>query len=353
MEFLQQLGQQFVIPASPGEFWELYGQGLITFALWLIAGYLVNILVKRALAHHILRDRAKVTRAIALSFKGLVVWIAGTIGFWIAFFSTPLTGELNQDISVGLKLVTALLTTAFLARLSGNLVVVYSEREGTGIPASSIFTNLVKVTVWILGIAWMFAILGISLTPIITALGVGGIAVGLALQPTLDNLFSGIQILASGQMGPGDYVRLESGQEGVIEDVTWRNTTIRQTSGNLVIVPNSVIGKSLIINFSRSTSAYSLVVTTTVKYGTDPALIERIAMEVAEQVMADAVGSHKDAEPAVSFVGIEPSGITFNTVLPVVSYEQRLGVRSMFVERLQKRLVAEGIEAPAPVARIV
>lgn len=353
MESLQHLTQQFTVPTSPADFWVLYGRGLITFAIWLVGGLLLNALLKRALDHHFLRERAKVTRAVALSFKGLIVWITGTIGFWLAFFATPLTSELNQDISVGLKLVTALLITAFLAKLMGNLVVVYSAREGTGVPASSIFTNLVKVTVWILGIAWVFAILGISLTPIITALGVGGIAVGLALQPTLDNLFSGIQILASGQMGPGDYVRLETGQEGVIEDVTWRNTTIRQTSGNLVIVPNSVIGKSLIINFSRSTSAYSLIVTTTVKYGTDPALIERIAMEVASEVMADAVGSHKDAEPNVSFVGIEPSGITFNTVLPVVSYEQRLGVRSMFVERLQKRLVAEGIEAPAPVARIV
>lgn len=353
MESLQHLTQQFIIPSSPAEFWELYGQGLITFALWLVGGFVLNILLKRVLELQFLRDRARVTRAIALSFKGLVVWITGTIGFWIAFFAIPLSGELNEDISIGLKFVTALLLTAFLARLCGNLVVVYSEREGTGVPASSIFTNLVKATVWLIGIGWMFSILGISLTPILTALGVGGIAVGLALQPTLDNLFSGIQILASGQMGPGDYVRLETGQEGVIEDVTWRNTTIRQTSGNLVIVPNSVIGKSLIINFSRSTSAYSLIVTTTVKYGTDPALIERIAMEVAAEVMVDAPGSQQDAESNVSFVGIEPSGITFNTVLPVISYEQRLGVRSMFVERLQKRLIAEGIEAPAPVARIV
>ena len=340
------------IPASLPEFWAQYGQGLLTLTLWIVGGVLVDRLVAYLLSQRATKKGTRISRAIGLSFRGLVTWIAAAIGFWIAFYQTPLPSQINQDLSMWLKLVSALIVTAFLGRLGGNLIMVYTERENTVIPSGSIFKNVTSIMVWIVGLAVMLNIMGVSLTPLLTALGVGGIAVGLALQPTLDNLFSGIQILASRQIEPGDFVRLEGGEEGTVEDVTWRNTTIRRAAGDLVIVPNSILGKSLIINFSRSNQAFRLVVTTTVRYGTDPALLERIALDVAHQVIAESPSAHKDTEPSVAFVDVGPSGITFNTVLPVVSYEERVDVRSLYVDALQRRLTEEGIEAPLPMVGV-
>lgn len=331
---------------SFSDFWTTYGNALIIFGSWLIVGLLFDQFIASLIRNYAKKHSSKVGYAFAKSFHGLISWMAGLAGFWIAFFKTPLPAKINRDLSVYLKLATVIILTLFFARIASHLVRVYSSREDTTLPASSIFVNLTRILVIIIGAGMALAILGISLTPIITALGVGGLAVGLALQPTLDNLFSGIQILASRQIIPEDYVRLETGEEGVVEDVTWRNTTIRRASGEVVIVPNSVLGKSLVINFSRNNQAYKLVVPTTVAFGTDPAKVELIALNIANRLLQTSPDAYKGDEPTVRFVQTDPTGITFNTVLPILSYNDQWKIKSQFIEALQKAFEAEGIEGP-------
>lgn len=332
------------------KFWSAYGAALMIFGSWLLAGLVLDQIVDAILKNSAAKRRSRVGSAIARAFHGLISWIGGLIGFWIAFYKTPLPMDTNIEVSKYLKVATIIVVTAFLARVAGRFIAVYTSREDTRLPASSIFVNLVKGTIWVIGFGAILAALGISVTPLITALGVGGIAVGLALQPTLDNLFSGIQVLASQQIEPGDFVRLETGEEGTIEDVTWRNTTIRRGSGELIIVPNSVLGKSLIVNFSRSNKAYSLVIPTIVAHGSDTTKLESIALEVATQVLDESVDAYKGESPAVRFVGVEPAGLVFNTILPVLSYNHQWAIKSTFVERLQQRFKEENIAGPSPAA---
>ncbi len=92
-------------------------------------------------------------------------------------------------------------------------------------------------------------LLGVSITPILTALGVGGIAVALALQDTLANLFAGFYVSLAGQLRVGDYIKLDSGGEGYITDITWRSTTIRALQNNLIIVPNAKLAQAIVANY--------------------------------------------------------------------------------------------------------
>ena len=329
-------------------FVDSYGEAALFFGAWLIVGLVLDQLVASLIKNYAKRHRSKIGFAFAKSFHGLISWMAGLIGFWIAFFRTPLPARINRDLSVYLKLATVVILTLFFARITSHLVRVYANREDTNLPASSIFVNLARALVLIIGFGIALAVLGISLTPIITALGVGGLAVGLALQPTLDNLFSGIQIIASKQIMPNDYVRLETGEEGIVEDVTWRNTTIRRGSGEVVIAPNSVLGKSLVINFSRNNQSYKLVIPTTVAFGSDPAKVELIALNIANRLMHASPDAYKADEPYVRFVQTDATGITFNTVLPIMSYNNQWLIKSQFIKELQKALDAEGIEGPKP-----
>ena len=325
-----------------------YGEAALIFGGWLIVGLILDQLVASLIKNYAKKHSSNVGFAFAKSFHGLISWMAGLIGFWIAFFQTPLSAKINRDLSVYLKLATVVILTIFFARITSHLVAVYANREDTNLPASSIFVNLARAIVLIIGFGVALAVLGISLTPIITALGVGGLAVGLALQPTLDNLFSGVQIIASKQIIPEDYVQLESGEEGIVEDVTWRNTTIRRSSGEVVIVPNSVLGKSLIINYSRNNQAYKLVIPTTVAFGSDPAKVELIALNIANHLMQTSPITYKSDEPFVRFVQTGPTGITFNTILPIMSYNDQWIIKSQFIEAIQKAFEAEGIEGPHP-----
>jgi small-conductance mechanosensitive channel len=91
--------------------------------------------------------------------------------------------------------------------------------------------------------------LGISITPIITAFGVGGLAVALALQDTLANLFSGIYLILSNNIRPDDYIKLDSGEEGYIIDITTRVTKMRTLSKNVVVNPNQKLSRAIITNY--------------------------------------------------------------------------------------------------------
>ena len=122
--------------------------------------------------------------------------------------------------------------------ITGLVQTLAQSRSGVA-GSATIFVNITRIVVLAMGFLVVLQTLGISIAPLLTALGVGGLAVALALQDTLANLFAGVHILASKTVQPGDYIRLSSGEEGYVVDINWRNTVVRQLSNNLVIIPNA------------------------------------------------------------------------------------------------------------------
>src|SRR5262249_37420548 len=137
--------------------------------------------------------------------------------------------------------------------------------------------------------------LGIQITPLLTALGVGGLAVALALQPPLANLFSGLQLVASRQIRPGDYVRLQTGQEGFVEDINWRSISIRERPNNLVVVPNTMLAQAIFTNYRLPEPRVATRVPLRVAYGSDLDFVERLAFE-ATRLALDDVGAEALAD---------------------------------------------------------
>ncbi|MFN3947612.1 MAG: mechanosensitive ion channel family protein, partial [Aquificaceae bacterium] len=194
--------------------------------------------------------------------------------------------------------------------------------------------------------------IGIAITPILTALGVGGLAVALALRDTLENLFAGFHILASRQIKVGDYVRLSSGEEGFVEDITWRNTLIRQPSNNIIIVPNSNLSTSIVTNFHMPQPELSVIIPVGVSYDSDLEKVERITLEVAKQVQREVEGAVPDFEPLVRFFQFGDFSINFNVVLRAKDFPSQHLLRSEFIKRLKKRYEEEGIKIPFPTREV-
>ena len=128
------------------------------------------------------------------------------------------------------------------------------------------------------------------MTPLLTALGVGGLAVALALQDTLSNLFGGFYVTVAGQIRLGDYIRLNSGEEGFITDISWRSTTICGISNNLVIIPNASMAKATITNFNLPEKRMAVSITVGVDYSCDPDHVETVLMDMAAKA-ADEIPS--------------------------------------------------------------
>jgi len=154
-------------------------------------------------------------------------------------------------------------------------------------------------------------------------------------------LFAGLQILAARQMSPGDYVKLDGGYEGFVVDITWRNTTIRDLSDNLIVVPNDKLGAAIFTNYSVPDHHMTVSAEAFAAYGEDLAKTSRIALEVARSVVADMGGGAQ--EPYVRYQQITEMGILLAAYFSVGRFVDRFEARSLFFERFYTRCAKEGV----------
>ena len=242
--------------------------------------------------------------------------------------------------------------TVVVSRAIVGIIDAYAKKLEGVLPSTSIFSNIARAVVFIVGILVILQFLGISIAPILTALGVGGLAVALALQDTLSNLFAGLQIIVSRQIRQGDYVELDAERRGYVVDISWRNTTIRGLGNNHIIIPNSTLANAVVVNYHLLETDISVVVPVGVAYDSDLERVERVTLEVASEIQRTLPGAVEEFEPMVRFGGFGDSAVTFNVILRAREYVEQFMIRHEFVKRLHRRFAEEGIEIPFPIRTV-
>lgn len=215
--------------------------------------------------------------------------------------------------------------------------------------ATSLYHIIIRILTYIAGIIVLSNLIGFELAPLLTALGVSGLAVALALQDTLGNLFSGMHILAAKQLQPGDYIKLDSGEEGYVLDINWRNTMIKTLLENVVIIPNSKISSTITTNFFTLQKNHFFQIIVGVHYDSDLEQVEQVTLEVARQVLSEFPPLPNLFEPSVRFFEFADSSINMKVWLATDVYENQFKIRHIFIQRLQKRFKEEGIVIPFPI----
>ncbi|MGI5460016.1 mechanosensitive ion channel family protein [Streptomyces sp. CA-249302] len=319
----------------------------IALAAGLLAAFLLRMLM-RWLGKHADRTRWSGDDVIVDALRTVVPWSAIVGGAAAAGGVLPLTRTVQNHVNQVLTVVLIFVVTVTAARVIAGLVrAVTTSRSGVA-GSATIFVNITRVLVLAIGFLVVLQTLGISIAPLLTALGVGGLAVALALQDTLANLFAGIHILASKTVQPGDYIRLSSGEEGYVEDINWRQTTVRALSNNLVVIPNGQLAKTNMTNFMRPEQQLTILVQVGVAYDSDLEQVERVTMEVIAEVMTEVTGAVPDHEPAIRFHTFGDSRIGFTVILGVGEFSDQFRIKHEFVKALHKRYREEGIRIPAP-----
>jgi small-conductance mechanosensitive channel len=320
------------------------------------AGVLVAVLLHFVLRR--LRDRAATTErngddlAVA-ALRGIAPWAAVVSGLWVAAAGLPLTIAVDRQVNRVLIAVLVLMVTVTAARVVAELVRSTALSRSGVAGSATIFVNIVRLVVLAVGILVLLQTLGVSVAPLLTALGVGGLAVALALQDTLANLFAGVHILASKKVQPGDYIQLASGENGYVVDINWRNTVVRQLPDNLVIVPNAQLASTIVINYYRPSQQMSVLVQVGVGYASDLDQVERVTIEVATDVMRTVPGGVPEHEPFIRYHTFGESSIDFSVILRAGEFTDQYLVTHEFIKRLHRRYQAEGIEIPFPIRTVV
>lgn len=209
------------------------------------------------------------------------------------------------------------------------------------------------IVVFSIGILTALNLLGIAIIPLLAGLGIGGIAVALALQPTLSNLFSGTYLITEGELNEGDFIELDNGPSGFVVEVGWRSTKIRDRNNNLIMIPNSKMIESIMTNYYSQTTAITLFVNCGVSYQSNLEHVERVALEILNEVKDDLEEAEDDFEPVIRFTTFGESNIDFVLVIQALDRLDSFVVKHELIKRLHVRFGQEGIEINYPVRKLV
>lgn len=248
-----------------------------------------------------------------------------------------------------IHVIVILSVTIAAANLAGKIFRNYIKKSNLPLPTTGLAYGVLKGAILAIGILITMSVMGISITPLITALGVGGLAVALALQDTLANLFAGIHILVEKSVRIGDFIKLESGQEGYVEDITWRTTRVRMLPNNMVVIPNSKLSQSIVTNYYLPEKRMSLLIPIGVSYSSDPDRVERILVEETKNAVGQIPGLLGEPEPFVRFIpGFGDSSLDFTLICQVREFVDQYLAQHELRKRIFRRFKEEGIEIPFP-----
>ena len=249
--------------------------------------------------------------------------------------------------------VLILSVTLAVSRIGVGLLNFWAEKQGTDLPSTTIFVNLARIIIISVGVLIILQSLGISITPLLTAMGVGGLAISLALKDTLSDFFAGLHILLSQKVKPGDFVELDSGHMGYVQNITWRHTILMERTNNEVTVPNAKISAAIVKNYDKGDPSFSIRVAVGVSYESDLDHVIKITEEVASNVIAQIDGARKDAPAVVRCFQFGPSSVDLKVYFRGKKYGDQHPIIDEFIRQIHKRFKSENIEIPFPIRTLI
>ena len=315
------------------------------------ASVIVALFILRGMVIHLLRKwtagpGVTARNAVLGSFRVPSLFWCIAIGLYFAVEFSELP---RKYVGIADRIIYILLifsATVAVANLAVKAFENYAQRSDINVPATGIILGVFRATIIIAGILVILNFLGISIAPLLTALGVGGLAVALALKDTLSNLFAGLHIIASKQVRPGDHIKLNSGEEGIVTDITWRSTTITSSAHNAVIVPNANVASAIITNYELPDRQMSLSIQLTVPHSADLERVEAITLHAARAAIGGLPGVVPGDEPSVRFNAFGETGIGVSVSVKIRDSGSLYGVRHTLIKEIHKSYAREGITPP-------
>jgi small-conductance mechanosensitive channel len=336
--------------ASLRETWPTYIIPIVVFLVVLLLGWSLKRLIFRGLESWSARSKGKFDDMVLDALRRpFMLWVL-ILALYLATQLSDLPPRAAQ-VSGNILLILWIASLTFgAARLAGSMVKYYGHSASSALPVTTLTQNLVSMTVGTIGVLILLDTLHISITPVLTALGVGGIAVALALQDTLSNLFAGFYVTIAGQIRVGDYIKLDTGNEGYVRDISWRSATLHALPNNTIVIPNAKLAQVIVTNFDLPDKSTALSVLVRVSYESDIDRVEEILKEIAIAGTKDIPGMLADPAPGVSLIpGFSEWSVDFTVGCQVAEFVNQYSVQHELRKRIFKRFREEGIRIPYPV----
>jgi MscS family membrane protein len=312
----------------------------------------LSFLVGRMLSRAARRTGVSIDEGAIKALKRPLTYAFFLAGAYAAVQRMPEPGRWAGRPDHAIYATAVALVSLALVRAYGILLAFYSQsRRGEVLTTEfgPLLAKLDRIVIVLLGVIAVLNNFGVNVQSLVVSLGVGSLALGLAAQDTLANMFAGFTLMLDRPFTLGDRIQLATGEVGDVETIGMRATEIRTLDETFLIVPNSSLTKDRLVNLSRPSRAITVRMEVGVAYGSDLSLVKRILREAAlasEYVDPERPPLVLVARFADFFVGVQ-------LVFWVRDYSEQGLARSQVHEEAYRRLREAGIEIPLPTRRII
>jgi len=275
------------------------------------------------------------------------------VGAFLALRTIAALASVGSLITTVMFILGVFIVTLMFSRIVSILITHWFKTQKNFQKTPKLISKTISVIIYIIAAIIVLDNFNIAISPILATLGVGGLAVGLALQPTLSDLFSGINIISDKPLQVGDFIELDAETKGTVEDIGWRSTRIKTPGNTVIIIPNSKLASSTIFNISLPEHEVSCVIPCGVGYGEDLERVEKITIDVAKKVLKKTKGAIKDYEPKVRFYEFGDSNINFRVILRAETRGAKFSLTHEFIKALKKEFDKKNIDISYPVMKVV
>lgn len=329
--------------------------GIVILAL--LIGKIFLILTKRVIRTFTLYTETdlddRLAKAMSLPIYLMIIWV----GFFLALsvtgihFTTPelalsieRTGYILTAIWLGIRIVNAIF----------GWVIEKDRRSGDTNELTVLLIARRAVALILYALAFLVGLdqAGVEITPLLASLGVGGLAVALALQDTLTNYFSGVYVASDKSIRVGDLIELDTGLKGTVYEIGWRRTTILDREQNLIIIPNKKISESILINYNYPEPSISMRIDFGVTYESDLDKVEKVATATAKKIQKKYKDVVADHDPTVKFYKMSESSIDMILAVQLTDYTAKMDLRNDLIKQLSKDFRKSKIDFSYPARNV-
>ena len=339
----------------------------LAFVAALVIAGIVNIVIRAIASRLRRRNPASLPAQIMAALRGAIALFIVICGLFIALLmlttlTTPVH-DLIQNWGDWIRkawLATAIMHIAYMLHRALDTILNWYVQSVAADTETQLDDRLIPplrrvlpLMMYSVGGLTALAAVNIPITPILAGFGIGGLAIALAVRPTLANFVSGTYVVTEGEIQVGHYIEIHGGPAGYVEEVGWRSSKIRTMYNNLVIIPNSRMVDSIITNYNSPDPAIDVLVYCGVSYDSDLRRVEEVARATAQDVVNASEHAVKDGEPWFGFEEFGDSNITFWIFIRATDRLGSFHLTSELVKAIHSRLTQEGIEINYPVRRLV
>jgi len=312
----------------------------------------LSYLILRFIVKRIVDKKKKYGEFILKQISLPILILVLFVGLYTSFVSLTVLDKFYLWVDGAFFIITVFISALLISRILSVLMHSWLKVRRGFERTPGLLNKTINVIIFVCAIAVILRYFNFDITPLIAGVGLGALAIGLALQSTLSNFFAGVHLISDKPINVGDYVELDKDTSGIIEDIGWRSTRIRTLTDNLLIIPNGKLAESNIINYSMPVKDFSIWIPCGVAYESDLKKVEKVTLEVIKKVQETVDGAVKDFEPIFRFREFGDSNINFIAVLRIEESIKKFYVRSEFIKELKERFDKEGIEISWPIRKI-